>query len=96
MRSLSGNQILKDNYASMLGLNYELRAPDYSYMVITEIQDFYYQKFKKYEMCKRKTIKAMQTLRQFLQHFHQQATAIQSTIQNLVHGSTEARYIHLL
>jgi hypothetical protein len=42
----SGNQALKDTYASMIGIDYDLRAPDYSYLVIAELRDFYYQKFE--------------------------------------------------
>jgi hypothetical protein len=36
------NHILKDNYASMLGIHYDLRAPDFSYLMIDELRDFYY------------------------------------------------------
>lgn len=49
----SGNPALKDTYASMIGVDYDLRAPDYSYLVIVELWDFYYQKFEIFRTCKK-------------------------------------------
>ncbi|XP_021321190.1 uncharacterized protein LOC110437175 isoform X2 [Sorghum bicolor] len=95
LRTHPGNQALKDNYASMIDTAYELKSPDYSYLLISELRDFYYQKFKILKICRYKTIQLQQMLQEFLQQFLNQATAIRTIIQVAANNSLDGTYIYI-
>lgn len=75
-----------------MGMNYDLRAPDYSYMVIAELKDFYYHKFKIFKACKQKTIQLLHLLQYCLQQFQDGATAIYTTVQTIGDNNTDPKY----
>jgi len=76
----------------MIGINYDLRAPDYSYLVIVELKDFYYQKFAAFRSCKGKTIHLLTQLQQYLEEFKDKATTISNTIIAVGNSSTDNSY----
>lgn len=49
--SNAGKPGLKDDFASMIPSSYDLRAPDYRYLMIAELRDFYYSKFELFTKC---------------------------------------------
>jgi len=58
-----GKHGLKDSFAAMIGTSYDLRAPDYSYLVIIEIRDFYYTKVNIFSKCKKVAIQMSNVVR---------------------------------
>lgn len=80
---LSGGKALKDNYAALIGANYDVRAPDYSYIVIAELTEFYYRKFTIFRTCKDKTMYMLRLLQRSLRWFNHQAIAISSALHTM-------------
>lgn len=76
----------------MLGSNHDLKAPDYSYMMIAKLKDFYYQKFTLFEACKEKTIELLQLVQNCCQQFKDGATTIYNTVQTIPPAKVGNKY----
>ncbi|XP_021306014.1 uncharacterized protein LOC110431324 isoform X3 [Sorghum bicolor] len=90
-----GTKALKDSYASMISGGYELKAPDYSYLMISELRDFYYEKFDIFKACKHKTIQVQQQLQDCLDQYLNQGTTICNAIQATANSTMDDRYRYL-
>lgn len=76
-----GTHVLKDNYVAALGIDYDLKAPDFSYLAIAEIKEFYYNRHIILDNCK----KIVAQMVPVIQAFNSDLIREIQTIHNAVH-----------
>lgn len=76
-----GRHILKDDYAAMMAINYDLKAPDFSYLMITELKEFYYNKHNLLSDCKNIVIQMVPVLQQYNSALINKVQNIQNAVQ---------------
>lgn len=66
-----------------MDMNYDLKAPDFSYLMINEIKDYYVSKHNAITMCKQIAITMGSSLQEFLRKLNLAAQRAQTSIQPL-------------
>lgn len=92
LHTAAGAHPLKDTFASMLRPGYDLRAPDFSYLMITELRDFYYNKYTLFAQCKETAIR----VHRLLHHFYDTVQAHIANIHAHVDALDTAAHHHIL
>lgn len=85
----------KDTFASVIPKGYDLRAPDYSYLMITELKSFYYQKYTIFTKCRQIASEISRRLHAFYVAVQEHVSTICTYIQSLQAGISSDLLSHL-
>lgn len=91
----TGHQILKDDYLSALGCDYDLRSPDFSYLMINELKDYYSTKRSLISTCRETAFKMGAAITNFYPELHKKVNALYSRIQLHRTTTTDSNFIYI-
>lgn len=88
---MSGTRILKDEFAKQFTTRYDLTAPDFSYLIITELQDFYSTRQHYVDCCRNTILSMVESLDQFSIKFTRLIDNLCYTIHKFQYGHSNSR-----